>query len=134
VPRGALQRPPRFAQALARVSSGGPADDLGTSPGGRAVHGFDLAAQHGQQHGAALLKPRDGLLFDPEPGSEVDLRAIESPAQVAQGHLLRDQFSGAGVDLVASLARQPCQLVLEACRHGPFPSQATQRVCIEDHI
>jgi hypothetical protein len=33
----------------------------------------------------------------------VDLRAIEGAAQVAQGHFLRDQLSGAGVDLGASL-------------------------------
>ena len=63
----------------------------------------------------------------PKLARQVDLRAVERTAQVAQGHFLGDQLSGAGVDLGASLARQAGQLVLEAYGHHPSPSRAMHR-------
>ena len=62
---------------------------------------------------AALRQERDGLLPDAALAGQVDLRAIEGAAQVAQGHLLRDQQSGAGVD-PWRVSRRPVRLWLVA--------------------
>jgi hypothetical protein len=114
------------SQAQWQASSGARAGGRRTSPRARA-HRPSL------RHGCATWTPacrcafRAGRrsLLDAELASQVDLRAIERAARVAQGHLLRDQFSGAGVDFGASLARQLCQLVLEASRYCPARSRAT---------
>jgi hypothetical protein len=63
-----------------------------------AAHGFDIAAQRRQQHVAALLQARDGLLLVAKLARQADLCALERAAQVAQGHFLGDQLSGASVD------------------------------------
>jgi hypothetical protein len=50
-----------------------------------------------------FLEAQHGLLLGAEVAAQVGLRAIEGAARVAQGHFLRDQQSGAGVDLGASV-------------------------------
>src|ERR1022692_3425316 len=65
------------------------------------AHGRDGLPERGEQQVAALFEPRNTVLGDPESFSQPDLRELARVPQLAQGHLLRDQLSGAGLDLLA---------------------------------
>ena len=64
-------------------------------------HGLDGLAQGGQQQIAALFESRNTVLGDAEGLGHSDLRELARVAQLAQGHLLGNQLSGAGLDLLA---------------------------------
>src|SRR4029077_13243846 len=70
------------------------------------AHGLDGLAQRGQQEIAAFFEPRDTVLGYPESLRDANLREFARVPQFAQGHLLGDQLSGAGLDLLSLCGAQ----------------------------
>src|ERR1035438_8559867 len=79
-------------------------------------HGLDGLAQGGQQQIAALFESRNTVLGNAEGLGHSDLRELARVAQLAQGHLLGNQLSGAGLD------RSEERRVGKECRSRWLPS------------
>jgi len=65
------------------------------------AHYLDGLSQGGKQDIAALLKARNAILSDAEGFCHAYLRKFPRAPEFPQGHLLRDQFCRAGLDLLA---------------------------------
>ena len=66
-----------------------------------AAHGFDRPTQRREQQIAALLHPGHGVLAHAELAGDAHLSELAGLAQLAQRHLLGDEFRGHLLDLAA---------------------------------
>jgi len=65
------------------------------------AHGLNRFSERGQREIAPLFEARNTVLGDPERLGYLYLRKLARVPQLAQGHLLGDQFTGPGLDLLA---------------------------------